>query len=95
MFVSSSFDNVYVCPPEGRLCTITEQEAFTCNAEKRERRVGGTEEEEEERKQKGGAKLLPLMEDNQVSLFSSLKDSSLQRCLIFSLRYVENKRSPQ
>lgn len=85
MFVSSSFDNVYVCPPEGRLCTITEQEAFTCNAEKRERRVGGTEEE---RQQKGGAKLLPLMEENQVSLFSSLKDSSLQRCLIFSLRYV-------
>lgn len=44
---SSSFDNVDVCPPEGRLCmavVLTGQGAFFCNAEKRrrgEREEGG------------------------------------------------------
>lgn len=45
MFASCSFNSGNVRPPGGTLCTPTEREASTCNAERRGRKVGGAEEE--------------------------------------------------
>lgn len=53
IFASCSFNSANVCPPGGRLCIPTEQEASTCNAERRGRKVGGAEEERKTERQGG------------------------------------------